>query len=206
MYTVIGKPGWGSAIVEAALAQAGQPYRTEDVDPTEAGPARERLLALNPLGQVPTVLMPDGSIMTESAAMVLHLADVAPACGLAPAADDPRRPVFLRWLVFLVAAVYPTFTYGDDPGRWVDGEAAGKSLRAHTDAQREASWRQVEAAAAAPWFLGAQFSALDIYIAVMTRWRPRRDWFAAQCPKLTAIAHAAEERPALAAAWRRNIV
>ncbi|MBL8837852.1 MAG: glutathione S-transferase family protein [Alphaproteobacteria bacterium] len=206
MYTVIGKPGWGSAIVEAALVQAGQPYRTEDVDPTQPGPARDRLLALNPLGQVPTVLMPDGSVMTESAAIVLHLADVAPGCGLAPAADDPLRPAFLRWLVFLVAAIYPTFTYGDDPGRWVDGEAAAKSLRAHTDAHREASWRQVEAAAAMPWFLGAQFSALDIYIGVMTRWRPRRDWFAAQCPKLTAIAAAAERRPDLAPAWRRNVV
>ncbi len=204
MYTVIGKPGWGSAMVEAALSLAGQPYRTEDIDPTVAGPARDRLLALNPLGQVPTVLMPDGSIMTESAAIVLHVADLAPGCGLAPAADDPQRPQFLRWLVYLVAAIYPTFTYGDDPARWVDGAEAVKSLRAHTDAQREASWGQVEAAAGGPWFLGAQFSALDIYIAVMTRWRPRRDWFAAQCPKLTAIAQATERRPELSAVWQRN--
>ena len=186
------------------MALAGKSFRTEVVKPTERGPARDRLLALNPLGQVPTVLMPDGTIMTESAAIVLHLADLAPSCGLAPAPDDPQRAQFLRWLVFMVAAIYPTFTYGDEPERWVEGAEAAKSLRASTDAQREESWRQVEAAAGAPWFLGAQFSALDIYVAVMTRWRPRREWFVAHCPKLTAIARAVEQRPELAAVGQRN--
>ena len=203
-YTVIGKPGWGSAMVEAALALADQPYRTEDIDPTVAGPQRDRLLALNPLGQVPTLIMPDGSTMTESAAIVLYLADRFPSSGLAPAADDPRRAAFLRWLVFLVAAIYPTFTYGDDPGRWVDGEAAAKSLRGHTDAHCQAMWRHVEAAAGAPWFLGDRFSALDVYVAVMTHWRPRADWFSAHCPKLAAIAPRAYALPALAAVWQRN--
>jgi GST-like protein len=38
----------------------------------------------------------------------------------------------------------------------------------------------------------------------MTRWRPRRDWFAEQCPKLHAIALACDADPRLAPVWARN--
>lgn len=188
MYTLFAVKGWGSVIAEAGFAFAGISYRLEHVYLDEPGPARDRLRAANPLGQLPTVIMPDGRVLTESAAILLHLADTAPAeAGLAPAADTPNRPIFLRWLIFLVAALYPTFTYGDDPSRYVEDEAARLALRASTDKLRKDLWSQMEAAAAAPYFLGAERSAIDIYIWAMTHWRPGAAWFAEQCPKLTAI-------------------
>ena len=104
-YTLLAAKGCGSVIVEAALALSGLPHRVEETPYDEPGPARDRLRALNPLGQVPVLLLPDGEVMTESAAMVLHLADRAPEAGLAPPPDDPTRPAFLRWLVFLVGAI-----------------------------------------------------------------------------------------------------
>jgi GST-like protein len=194
--------GWGSAIAEAALAIAGIAYEREEIDPAAPGPGRDRLLAANPLGQLPTLVLPDGAVLTESAAIVLRAADLAPAAGLAPAPDDPERPAFLRWLVFLVAALYPTFTYGDEPTRWV--AASSDELRRSTDAHRLALWRQLEAAVAGPWFLGERFSALDIYVAVMTRWRPGRAWFAGHCPRLLAVAKAADQRPELVAIVAAN--
>lgn len=205
MYTLYGTPGWGSVIAESALVLAGLPYAFEDVKAGEPGPGRDKLLALNPVGQVPTLAMPDGSIMTESAAIVLHVNDLVPAAGLVPPPGDPLRPVFLRWLVFLVAQVYPTFTYYDFPDRWVGGEAAQQDMKERLGEYRKRLWRQVEGAAVAnPWFLGECFSALDIYVAAMTRWQPRRPWFAAECPKLTGIAAAADAYPKLAAVWQRN--
>ncbi len=160
---------------------------------------------MNPLAQVPTLLLPDGTVMTESAAIALHLADRAPAAGLAPASGDAARDAFLRWLIFIVANVYPMYTVGDFPDRWVSGEAAQKELRASTDAYREKSWRIVEAnIAPRPWFLGARFSTLDVYAKVMTHWRPRRDWFRDNCPKLMSVALAADKEPRLAKVWQRN--
>src|SRR5215813_350416 len=108
MYTLIAHPGWGSSIVEAMLELARLPYKVEDLDPLKSAADRERLRALNPLVQIPTLRMPDGSIMTESAAIALHIADHAPASNLVPPAGDPSRDAFLRWLVFLVANIYPT--------------------------------------------------------------------------------------------------
>jgi hypothetical protein len=131
--------------------------------------------------------MPDGSVMTESAAIILHLADIAPNAGLVPPSNHPQRPAFLRWLVFLVSAVYSTFTYGDDPKRWLGGdETAGKKLRESTDDHRELLWRHLEMQVGNPWFLGETWSALDIYLWQMQFWRPGRDWFAEFCPKLRA--------------------
>ena len=204
-YTLLAHPGTGSAIVEAALELAGLPYAVEVVDPWTAGVSRDRLRALNPLLQVPTLLLPDGSVMTESAAMVLHVADRAPAAGLAPVADDPARPAFLRWLIFLVGSLYPTFTFGDDPSRWVGEAAARDQLRRSTDEYRQAMWRQLEESLdPAPWCLGATFSALDLYVGVMTHWRPRRAWFAENCPRLHKIALAVDAKARLRPVWARN--
>lgn len=204
MYTLYAAPGTGSVISEIMLTLAGVPYAVEPIDP-EANPAdRDLLRHVNPLAQLPTLVLPDGAVMTESAAIALHLADVAPEAGLAPPAAHPARAAFLRRLIFIVAALYPTFTFGDDPGRWVSADAAKAELRASTNEQRKELWRQVEAAAGAPWFLGDTRSAIDVYIAVMIRWGPRHEWFREECPKVAAIAERLRADPALAAVWRRN--
>ena len=120
MYTLFARPGWGSVLVEAQLAWYGLPFAIEEVDDLFASSAaRERLAEVNPVAQVPTLLLPDGSVMTESAAITLHLADIAGITALVPAAGEAVRPRFLRWLVFLLANIYPTFNYAQHPARFV---------------------------------------------------------------------------------------
>src|SRR5690349_20331026 len=98
-WLVIGTRGCGSVLVESALTLADIPYTHEEVDYATPSPARDRLLALNPLGQVPTLITPDGAVMTESAAVVLHLDELAPEAKLLPRPGDPLRRDALRWLV-----------------------------------------------------------------------------------------------------------
>jgi GST-like protein len=205
MYTLYGKPGWGSVIVEAQLEIAGLPYRMEEVDPLESAADRERLAKFNSLAQLPTLILPDGKVMTESAAITLHLGDRAPGAGLVPSAGDETRDAFLRWLVFIVANIYPTFTVGDDPSRYVSDPAAQKELRVSTENYKSRCWQMIESSIAPkPWFLGTRFSALDIYAGAMTRWRPQRAWFKENCPKIHGVALAADNAPHLSKAWRRN--
>jgi len=205
MYKLYGRPGWGSVLAEAQLAWYGLAYQTEDVDDLFASTeAREKLRAINPLAQVPTLVLPAGQVMTESAAITLHLAELTRRSDLVPDAGDAVRADFLRWLVFIVANIYPTFTYADDPARFVPTEAAQQGFRANVDIYAQLLWRQIEAIAGRPWLLGARFSALDIYVGVMTRWRPRRAWFAEACPRLHAIGLRVDSEPGLAAVWQRN--
>jgi GST-like protein len=201
-FTLLALEGWGSTIAEAALATARLDYAIETVDPR--GDGQDRLLQLNPLGQLPTLVLPDGRVMTESAAIMLYLSELKPEAGLAPPPGDPTRPDFLRWLVFLVAAIYPTFAVGDLPERWIAGEANHKALTKGAIEQRCRNWLMVEAAAKGPWFLGDRFSALDIYMGAMTHWRPGRAWFKANCPKVHAIALKADTHPGPADVFKRN--
>ena len=185
---LLGCKGCGSAIVEFAFALGGIPYDCEEVDYGPGSATRDRLVSVNPLGQVPALVLPDGRVLTESLAMLHYANDRAPAAGLIPPPGDAAREAFYRWAVFLVAAVYPTFTYGDDPRKWVADEAGAKLLRESTDRHRQAMYLNLEAAAGSPWFLGATFSAIDLYLLAMTRWRPGLKWFEANAPMLVAAA------------------
>jgi GST-like protein len=139
--------------------------------------------------------------------MILHLADRTKAFSLVPAATSPQRAAFLRWLMFLASAIYPTFTYGDVPERWVGApkeKGAGKALRTSTDEHRKVLLRFLETQAKGPYFLGKTMTALDLYLWILATWRPGKDWLAANCPKLTAIAAKTAEHPVCVKVMRRN--
>ena len=134
-YKLYATNGCGSMIVEIAFGMAKVPFEIVDVPWEDTGWKSKALKKLNPLGQVPTLVLPDGAVMTETAAIVMHVADTVPGFDLVPPAGHRSRSAYLRWQIFLVSAVYPTFTYGDVTERWV-GEThehgAGKLLRAST--------------------------------------------------------------------------
>lgn len=198
-YKLLAAKGGGSMVVEGAFALAGVPLEVEYFTWTDLGLEHDQLRAVNPLMQVPSLVCPDGAVMTESAAILMHLDDTHPQAGLIPGANHPKRRDFLRFLMLLNTAIYPTFTYGDSPVKWLKGdEAAGKVLRAATDDHRKALWRYAESWTGDPWFLGETFSAIDLYLWPMTWWRPGRDWFKAEAPRLYTIALKIEALPAIA--------
>jgi GST-like protein len=203
--TLYGRRGWGSTIVEAQLEWLGLDYTYEAVgDLLRSAEARRTLAPVNPLAQVPTLVLANGQTLTESAAIILYLADMTGRDDLVPTPGSAKRPDFLRWLIFLVANVYPTYTYADEPDRFVPDAAARDRFRATVDAYAQRLYGMIEATARTPWFLGERFSALDIYVAVMTRWRPRRQWFAENAPQLHSIATRADAVPQLQSVWSRN--
>ena len=202
MITVYGVPGWGSTISELMLSLADIPYEVVDVEGfDQPGPARERLRQINPLCQVPTLRLADGSIMTETAAIALMILDQRP--DLAPAPGTPQRPQFQRLLVWLVANVYPTFTYADYPERWVPD--APEQLKKNCIEYRKSLYLWFDSQLkAAPFALGERLTLLDVYIAVARTWGPRHDWFAANTPKITAIADSVCALPELHKVLKAN--
>lgn len=204
-YVLYDRPGWGSVLVETQLVWYGLNFeRVPVADFYQDEAARAEFAKINPAGQLPTLILPDKRVMTESAAITLYLADVAKSDALVPAPDAAVRADFLRWLVFLVVQVYAPFVVADRAEKFVADAAAAKTLAANVQAHRENMWRIVENVAGAPWFLGSRFSALDIFVCAMRNWTPRRPWFAANAPKLTAVAAKAEAVPKFAPIWARN--
>jgi GST-like protein len=200
-----GRPGWGSAIVEAQLDWYGLSFEVvETGDLLDSEAARQDLRPLNGLAQVPVLRLPDGQVLTESAAITLYLADMTRSDSLVPGPDAPERAAFLRWLVFMVANIYPTFTYGDVPARFVPEASAQTGFRECVDAYLRRLWTLVEAEVKGPHFLGERFSALDIYLAVLTRWRPGPAWFNENAPLVATCAQKAASRPELAEMMAHN--
>ncbi len=202
MITLYGVPGWGSAISELMLTLAKIPYTFIDVDGFDhPGPKRELLKVRNPICQVPTLELENGEIMTETAAIALMVLDRCP--DLAPPIGRAERQQFQRLLIWLVANVYPTFTYADYPERWA--AEASEQLTENCIEYRKSLYRWLETQLSAhPYALGSEITLLDCYIAVMMTWGPRRPWFELNTPGLVSVADAVYQRGDLQQVLRDN--
>lgn len=189
MYLLYGSNGSGSASVEAALALSGAEYQVVQTPTAEGMHLTEDFKAINPRQQVPALRLPDGSVMTEGSAMMLHLADALPAARLAPAPGTPARAQHDRWLIFMAVNIYEgelrkaySDRYTDDPNG-VDG------VRTSADAYVKRHHAILEEGIAGPFLLGEQMSMADVYLWMLAGWMDQ-DWLAAHCPKITALAAA----------------
>ena len=198
-----GCKGCGSTVVEALLELAMVPFDAEYIA-WEDRAAWDRLRSSNPTGQVPTLVLDDGSVLTESAGIALWIADRYPEAKLLP--DDPLQRAFAyRWTLYFATSVYVPIIVGDFPPRWVDGDEAHASLKAHALQRLKDAWLAFESAITpGPYLLGDSLSLLDVYVAMVARWRPGRAWLVEHCPKAMAAVVKTEMQPTVAAVWARN--
>ncbi|MFI4966341.1 MAG: glutathione S-transferase family protein [Caulobacterales bacterium] len=202
-YLVYGAAGSGSTPVEAALTLLGEPYRVVERAVWQDAAAAAEMAAVNPLRQVPALVLPSGELMTESAAILIHLADSHPDSRLAPGLDSPMRPRFLRWMAYISAQIYALYWVRDDITRLAADKAHESVLRERTAARISACWTMMELQAppAGRFMLGDELSVLDLYLAAVSRWGPRRKGFYAAAPRLGEVARHVDADPRLAAFW-----
>jgi GST-like protein len=200
LYTVYGTAGSGSVPVEAALSLLDLPYRA--VESTILSKREDAaLLKLNPMGQVPALVLPSGELMTESAAILIWLADAHPEARLAPTMAGVARPAFLRWMTFVSAAIYSLFWVRDDPSRLVS-PAEAPAVKARTADRIVDCWRMMDAQVdPGRYILGDDLTVLDLYVTVVSRWGPRRKRFYDVAPKMSDVVRRVDAEPRLAGFW-----
>jgi GST-like protein len=197
--------GFGSTCVEAALELLNLPYDRIDVEVLGSAQERARVRAVNPAGQIPALVLPNDDLMTESAGILIYLGDLHPEAGLAPTPDAPQRPDYLRWLLFLSSNYYSTFAITDGPERFLADERQHPDLLAKSLERRKQLWKIMEDGVfPGPYILGGAMSLLDVYVAMMSHWSPRRDWFFEHCPRLSGAVCATEAHPIIRSVWKRN--
>jgi GST-like protein len=205
-YLVYGAAGSGSVPVEATLTLLGAPYRVAERAVWEDEAAAAEMAAVNPLRQVPALVLPSGELMTESAAILIQLADSHPGAGLSPAPDGALRPRFLRWMAYISAQIYALYWIRDDITRLAADKAHEHVLRERTAARISACWTMMElqAAPAGRFMLGDELTVLDLYLAVVSRWGPRRKGFYAAAPRLGEVVRHVDAEPRLADFWAQR--
>lgn len=190
-------PGACSLSPRIVLNEAGIPFTAEQVDVRKkltAGGADFR--AINPKGYVPTLQLDDGKVLTEGAAIVQYIADLAPASGLAPAAGSFERYQVMEWLNFIAAEVHKGFTPLFMPGTSDEAKAAARTAIANRLNYIE------QQMAGRDYLMGAQFTVADAYLFTVLGWcgyvgMSLDDW-----PTVKAYLARVGERPAVQQALR----
>lgn len=153
--------------------------------------------------QLPALVTPWGEVLTESAAILIWLADSHPEARLAPAADDPRRGQFLRWMSFVPASIYSMYWVRDTPSRLAGDDPDDQARILERTAERIAEcWRTMDGQITPGRFLlGDELSVLDLYVATASRWTPRRRRFYAEAPRMADVVRRVDALPELKAFW-----
>ena len=208
MYTLYGKTGSGSAAIEAALTLTRQPFRIVETATWEQNDAYAELLAVNPLGQIPTLVLDDGTALSESAAILIHLGTVHDESKLLPR-DLSTRAQAVRGLVYIAANCYAAISIIDYPERWCAeadaDEAVKERIRAGTRARLHRHWELfADVFSAAPCLGGSDLSALDLLAAVVSKWSGARQHLARHRPAFHETLQRIESVPDVAPIFARH--
>ncbi len=206
MLTLYGSAGSGSAAVEMALERCALPYRVLRASSWEADSAQAALRQANPLGQIPTLQLEDGSVLTESAAILIHLGLTHPGSNLLPAAPAARAQA-LRGLVYIAANCYAAIGVIDFPQRWcVQGEEAQlDGIRQGARRRLHECWTVFADQFGAQLFQpGEGPVALDFLAVVVSRWSGARAHLAEHRPELAATLDRIQSHPTVAPVWARH--
>lgn len=205
MFTLYARPGSGSVAVEALLAEIGAEYRIEDLHKLDDGSLPASVFKVNPRGEIPALRLSDDSVMTESAAMMIYLADLFPAAELAPSPTSPQRAEYLRWMLYFASSVYMADLRFFYPVRYSTDPSHAVSIKAKAAEHMARDFAIfAEALGQGPYILGNTFSAVDIYAAMLVSWAPDLNALFTRHPNIKTNYHLVAQRPKIAPVWARN--
>lgn len=199
MYKLYWAPRTAAFAPQAVMEEAGAAYETVVVDLAKGEQNSPAYLALNPGGTVPTLVTEEGLVLTESAAIMLWLAERHPETGLLPAPGSPERAVFWRWLFFLtniVQSAYRRYYYSQ---RHTSDESGAPQVKAKARIDLLAGWQAVDQhlAESGPFLTGEEAGAADIYLLMLATWFDPGEELLAACPAVARCTAALSERPAI---------
>src|SRR5262245_47990760 len=143
MITLYGGASAASTVVHWLLIELGVPHELKLFDIDRGEHRTPEYLRLNPAGTVPTLLL-DGLVLTETAAIAMHLGDLYPERGLAPAVGTPERAVYYQWMFFMANTVQPAYRawfYPTEPA----GEENVDATKRQARVRLEEAWARVAA-------------------------------------------------------------
>jgi len=205
MYKLYWSPNTGALAPQILLEEVGADYQRIILDLAADEQNKDEYLAINPRGQVPALELADGSILTESAAIALHIADNHPDSGLLPPMGSSQRAQVYRWLFFAVANIYEadlrfyySEVYSGDPG-------CADPIKSQARIDMDAAWDLVEKELGdGPYLLGDNYSVIDPYLLMLSQWHEDTRELYQRCPRLMKLCEAVKARSACQAIWKQN--
>lgn len=181
-----------------ALEEAGVNYQAIEVHldrPDDQLAARVR--ELNPMAMTPVLVLEDGTVLTQNAATLAYIADLAPEKKLLPARDTIDRAQAESWLSFIASDLHPTiieYIYKAIP----ETEEEKEKIKALHDRRVARRLKVLEdRLAQRDHILGDQYSVVDGYALVVLNWSVPAEVSLDPYPNIRAYMERLEARPAI---------
>ena len=203
MYTLYGTDESGSCMIEIALQRCAVPWHRVDASSWQDGEGSDALARINPLKQIPTLVTPDGQVLTESAAILIHLGLEFPSSDLL----NGNRAQILRGLVYIAANCYSAIGIIDYPQRWLDSgnETLQAQLVTGTRRYLHQAWVIFADQFAGQLFASSgQPNALGIMAAAVSRWDEAREALSALAPGFAQTLVQVDADPIVAPVFARH--
>ncbi|EFQ64243.1 MULTISPECIES: glutathione S-transferase N-terminal domain-containing protein [Pseudomonas] len=203
MYTLYGTDESGSCMIEIALQRCAVPWHRVDASSWQDGEGSDALARINPLKQIPTLVTPDGQVLTESAAILIHLGLEFPSSDLL----NGNRAQILRGLVYIAANCYSAIGIIDYPQRWLDSgnETLQAQLVTGTRRYLHQAWVIFADQFAGQLFASSgQPNALGIMAAAVSRWDEAREALSALAPGFAQTLAQVDADPIVAPVFARH--
>jgi glutathione S-transferase len=163
-------PGTISIAVALTLEEAGLPYEALKVDFKSAEQTGPDYLAINAKGRVPALVLSNGTVLTETGALLEYIADVAPSAGLIPA--DPALAAHMRSaMYYLASTMHVAHAHKMRGSRWASQQSSFDDMTAMVPQTMAACATYVEThLLRGDSVLGQSFSIADPYLFVVCTW------------------------------------
>jgi glutathione S-transferase len=199
------RPNSGSAVCEALLALTGRSYELRVMDKLADGSNPPQLLSVNPLGQVPALQISDGTVITESAAIALWIADLCPEKKLAPAISDPLRAKYLCLMLFMATNCYMSALRYYFPYRYSTDISHADCIRDKGLEHMHREWVILtDMLGDNDYLLGTNMSAADIYLSMFISWEEDVEDFTKRYPALSGLNHRVLQNKTVYSIWKSN--
>ena len=206
MYKLFYFPGNANLAPHMLLEEIGAPYELVLVDRAKNAHKSADYMKLNPMGRIPTLV--DGDlVISETAAICLHLADKHPQAKLAPDLGSAERGRFYSWLMYLTNTVQAELIFYFYPEKIAGNEAARAEIKASEEARGGGMFDTIEqtlAEGGGPYLLGAQYTVLDPYLLMLGRWTRGMKRPARTLPHVGAFMARMLDRPAVQRAFAQE--
>ncbi|QXA91151.1 glutathionine S-transferase [Citrobacter braakii] len=191
------KPGACSLASHITLRESGKDFTLDGVDlmkkRLENG---DDFFAVNPKGQVPALLLDDGTLLTEGVAIMQYLADTVPDRQLLAPTSSLSRYKTIEWLNYIATELHKGFTPLFRPDTPEDFKPTVRTLL-------EKKMQYVnDALQDNQWICGSRFSIADAYLFTVLRWAYAVKLNMAGLSNIDAYMARMAERPAVAAALK----
>ena len=195
MLTLYAFTGSCSRASHIALEESGLDFEVRLLDFSKSEQREPDYLAINPKGRVPALATGQG-VLTESPAILAHIAALAPAGLLAP--TDPFA--FARMQAFnlyLATTIHVAHAHGRRAARWSDDAAAQATMAAKVTQNMRDGFALIEADLTGDWVMGAGYTVADPYLFTFAGWLETDGVDIAEFAKVQAHYERMQARPAV---------